>query len=1044
MLIDRPQIVEGSSIQNATVQSGNTAAQNALLSLASIGELFYNTELSQLLTFTGVVWEAVPTSTQLNAHIANAVLHLTSAQNTLLDGLSSGLTSVEVNYVQGVTSPIQTQFNSSVSNFTAHTSDTSLHLTSMENTFIDALNLPSLTAEHVNFVTGLNSNAQVQLDTIVSLASPHYASTVLHLSSDQNTFLDALNLPSLTASSINALPAHLLDDVRHLTSAQNVFLDTINLTSVSPTDFNRLAGIDSYLTSISVANIGSAIAALFSNKVNKSGDTMTGTLTFSGGKITGLPSPTLASDAVNKGYVDAFVNGLQWTKSVVAASTSNITLSGLSSVDGVNIVSNDRVLVIYQSIPAENGIYLASAGAWSRAADYATPEDINNSAIFVISTGIVNGKSTWVQISTVTNVGSDKISFTPLGGAVVTSAGNGIALAINGTVSVLEGAGLTFNGSSLIADIYSGGGIMTTLDGISASLGSDARLALTPTGVIAGTYNNSNTSVQAFTVNSSGRVTDAGSSTLITPAFSSVTGKPTTLVGYGISDAQPLDSDLSALANAVSTGIYVRTGTGTSVTRSIAVQGTGLTISGADGISANPTIISNATAGNVGNTLVSRDSGGAFSAGTITATLSGSVLGNASTASTLQTGRTIALSGAATGTGTLFDGSVNISIPVTALSATSLVGIIPSANLSGSYAINISGTAAAASTMPYSGLTGIPTLANWTTIPGNLISLGISWKNYGNGHVVFDASAGTSPTGSTINASTASVPWSATFPHLMGWNGSSTYGVRVDSARISDSTSGNAATATLAAKSSTLASGGGNGTGMTFNWSGQSGQPTWVWGGNDGVNMYVYNPSNFSVAYAGNAGNANSISNATGGGYVWTNTNQFKSNGNTANISSPPLQAFSDNASGAIMAFHRAGQFALNMGLDSDNVFRIGGWSAAANRLQMDMSGNLTMSGDVTAFSDIRKKTDISIITNALDKVQAIRGVNFTRLEDNVRGTGVIAQEVQEVLPEVVHTDADGMLSVAYGNMVGLLIEAIKELKQEVDSLKAELRAHQK
>lgn len=1044
MLIDRPQIVEGSSIQNATVQSGNTTAQTALLSLASVGELFYNTELNQLLTFTGAVWEAVPTSTQLNAHIANAVLHLTPAQNTLLDGLSPGLTSTELNYVQGVTSSIQTQFNSSSSNFTSHTSDTSLHLTTMENTFIDALNLPSLTAAHVNFVTGLTSNAQAQFDTIVSLANPHYASTVLHLSADQNTFLDALNLPTLTASSVNALPSHLLDDVRHLTSSQNVFLDTINLTTVSPTDFNRLAGIDSYLTSISVANIGSAIAALFSNKVNKSGDTMTGTLTFSGGKITGLPSPTLASDAVNKSYVDAFVNGLQWTKSVVAASTSNISLSGLESIDGVNIISNDRVLVIYQSVPAENGIYLASAGAWSRAADYATPEDINNSAIFVISTGIVNGKSTWVQISTVTNVGSDTISFTPLGGAVVTSAGNGIALAPNGTVSVLEGAGLTFNGSVLTADVYSGGGIMTTLDGISSSLGSDARLALTPTGVTAGTYNNSNTSAQSFTVNSAGRVTNAGSSTLITPAFSSITAKPTTLVGYGIIDAQPLDSDLTALANAVSTGFYVRTGTGTSVTRALAVQGVGLTISNADGISANPIIISNGTASNVGSTLVSRDSSGSFAAGTITATLSGAVLGNASTASALQTGRTITLSGAATGTATLFDGSANISIPVTTLSAASLTGIIPSANLSGSYAINISGTAALASSMPYSGLTSIPTLSNWSTVPGNLISLGVSWKNYGNGHVIFDASAGTSPTGTAINASTAATPWTVTYPHLMGWNGAATYGVRVDSARISDSTSGSAASATLAVKASTLAAGGGNGTAMTFNWSGQAGQPTWLWGGNDGVNMYVYNPGNFSVAYATTAGNANSISNAVGGAYIWTNTNQFKANGNTANISSPPLQAFSDNGAGAIMAFHRAGNYALNMGLDSDNVFRIGGWSAGANRLQMDMSGNLTMAGDVTAFSDIRKKTDISIITNALDKVQAIRGVNFTRLEDNVRGTGVIAQEVQDVLPEVVHTDADGMLSVAYGNMVGLLIEAIKELKQEVDSLKIELRAHQK
>lgn len=64
---------------------------------------------------------------------------------------------------------------------------------------------------------------------------------------------------------------------------------------------------------------------------------------------------------------------------------------------------------------------------------------------------------------------------------------------------------------------------------------------------------------------------------------------------------------------------------------------------------------------------------------------------------------------------------------------------------------------------------------------------------------------------------------------------------------ISGSVNGNAATATLATKASTLSQGGGNGTAMTFNWAGQSGQPTWLWGSNDGTNIYVWNPSNFNV-----------------------------------------------------------------------------------------------------------------------------------------------------------------------------------------------------
>jgi len=96
-------------------------------------------------------------------------------------------------------------------------------------------------------------------------------------------------------------------------------------------------------------------------------------------------------------------------------------------------------------------------------------------------------------------------------------------------------------------------------------------------------------------------------------------------------------------------------------------------------------------------------------------------------------------------------------------------------------------------------------------------------------------------------------------------------------------------------------------------------------------------------------------------------------------------------------------------------------------------SGAITSSGDVTAFSDERLKTDIKTIDNALNMVADMRGVYFNK--DGAAGTGVIAQEIQNILPEVVH-DKQEFLSVAYGNMVGVLIEAIKELKKEVEALK--------
>jgi len=113
---------------------------------------------------------------------------------------------------------------------------------------------------------------------------------------------------------------------------------------------------------------------------------------------------------------------------------------------------------------------------------------------------------------------------------------------------------------------------------------------------------------------------------------------------------------------------------------------------------------------------------------------------------------------------------------------------------------------------------------------------------------------------------------------------------------------------------------------------------------------------------------------------------------------------------------------------DGGNV----GIGTANPQYKLDVNGNIYASGDVIMFSDARKKTNVEVIPSALEKVLRIHGVTFEKLdgteETQRRHAGVIAQEVEEVLPEVVYTAADGTKSVAYGNMIGLLIEAIKDL----------------
>jgi hypothetical protein len=119
--------------------------------------------------------------------------------------------------------------------------------------------------------------------------------------------------------------------------------------------------------------------------------------------------------------------------------------------------------------------------------------------------------------------------------------------------------------------------------------------------------------------------------------------------------------------------------------------------------------------------------------------------------------------------------------------------------------------------------------------------------------------------------------------------------------------------------------------------------------------------------------------------------------------------------------------------IDTPAEVGLGNLSSSGNNL----SGSFTATGNITAYSDERLKENVKTIEGALDKVSQIRGVTYnykSELNDGQRGTGVIAQEIQQVMPEVV--EEGEYLSVAYGNIVGVLIEAIKELKAEVNQCK--------
>ena len=128
-----------------------------------------------------------------------------------------------------------------------------------------------------------------------------------------------------------------------------------------------------------------------------------------------------------------------------------------------------------------------------------------------------------------------------------------------------------------------------------------------------------------------------------------------------------------------------------------------------------------------------------------------------------------------------------------------------------------------------------------------------------------------------------------------------------------------------------------------------------------------------------------------------------------------------------------SGQFALIFGTQGSGV------SNVQERLRINNAGNATFSGTVTANSDQKLKENIVGIGNALNKVLDLRGVYFNRIGQPEREIGVIAQEVEKVLPELVHEGPDGVKSVAYQNMVAVLIEAIKEQQEQINELKERL-----
>ena len=697
---------------------------------------------------------------QVNTHANNATLHITAAQNTLLDALT--VSSAEVNHLVGVTSSVQTQLNSKVnkagdtltgfltthanptanlhvankayvdtglaaqvakagdtmtgaltlfgnptgnlhaatkqyvdSGITSHESNNTLHITALERTWLTTI---TATAAEVNYVKGVTSPVQTQLNSKLNLSGgamtglltlsgvptvTNHAATKGYVDSGLATQVAKAGDTMTGALLLNANP------VAALGAATKQYVDTkateantytnqavapkLNLSggtltgplllnanptidlgaatkgyvdsSISSVEGNlaqnttlvegRVTTLEGKVNTLNLDPVTKAYVGAQDNlKLDKTGGSLTGPLTLQA-------NPTQNLHAATKQYVDAIAQGLAVKPAIRLGTTTNLaanytngsfgvnstltgTANGVLTLDGEPATLGDRILVKNQTAKLQNGDYTVQQVGSSttpfilkRVITADESNEIPGSYFHIFGGTSLKGTG-WVFV--VDNPITFKIGVDPI--HVNQFSGQG---------TIEAGDGLSIDGNTISIQTASPTRIKVNA----------ANIDLATTGVSPGTF-------KSLTVDGYGRVT-AGTN-------------PNTLQGFGITDGQPLSTNLTSIAAISTTGVIVRSGAGNVVSKEITATGVGIAVTNGNGVGAgNITVTSNATSAATVNTIVSRDASNNFSAGTITAALNG----NAKTATTLATARNVSIGGDVTAPAISFNGAGNVALVTT-------------------------------------------------------------------------------------------------------------------------------------------------------------------------------------------------------------------------------------------------------------------------------------------------------------------------------------------------------------------------------------------
>ena len=943
----------------------------------------------------------------------------------------------------------------------------------------------------------------------------------------------------------------------------------------------------------------------------RAGGTMSGNLILNA-------DPTIALQSATKQYVDTIAAaGIHYHQPCRAETTANLnaTYSNGSSgvgatltnagtqaaivVDGVTLSATNRVMIQLQTNQAHNGVYtVTTVGSAStnwvltRATDadsYAPsdPDTLGEGDAFFITEGTVHGGELDVMTTTGTIVfGTTNIVFALVSDAPIYTAGTGLSISgtefslvtpVSSATALATGRTIGMTGDVVWTSAsFDGTGNVSgtaTIQANSVALGTDTTGNYVAAGATSGTGISGSVSSEGGTFTVTSNATNANTASTIVArdgsgnftagtvtanltgnadtATALATGRTIGMTGDVVWTSGSFDGSGNVTGTATIQANSVALGTDTTgnYVQSVA-NGSYLTGGGGASEGTALTLGVDATNANTASKVVARDVSGNFSAGTVTAALSG----NASTATTLQTARTIngvsfngaaniivadstklplsggALTGAVT-TNSTFDGRnvstdgdkldlIEANADVTDVTNVTSAGALMDSEVtnlaqvkafsSADYATAAQGTLAA-NALPKSGgaLTGAVTTSS--TFDGRNVSVDGSKLDGIEAGATADQTAAQIKTAYESNANTNEFS-DAEQTKLSGIEASAdvtdatnvtSAGALMDSevtnlAQVKAFSSADYATSTQGTTAdNALPKAGGALTGAVTTNSTFDGRDVATDGSKlDGIAASANNYSlplatdtarggielfsNTDQTVAPNAVTATASRtyglqlNAANQAMVnvpWTNTNTTYSagtaldlSGTTFNVDLSELSTSTTNGDGDyfIVTDTSNAQRKLtkgsinNSGFNNDagfttNVGDITGVTAGTNLTGGGTSGTVTLNvtasptfTTVTATtfnttSDRNTKTDIVPISNAVSKVQQLGGYSFTFKDSGEKSSGVIAQEVQAVLPELVQESDAGNLTVQYGNMVGLLIEAIKEQQAQIDALTAKL-----